>query len=114
VRRVLFESILKTAPGALVLCHLSHAYRDGASLYFIFMARQQPGHELEQWQTIKTAATETILKHGGALSHHHGVGSIHKPWIRDYLGLEGLNLLKQLKKTLDPHNVMNPGKLMGS
>jgi alkyldihydroxyacetonephosphate synthase len=114
VRQALSDSILATAPGALVFCHLSHGYSDGASLYFIFMARQQPGQELEQWQTVKTAATEAILKHGGALSHHHGIGSMHKTWTATYLGQEGLSLLAELKKKFDPHNIMNPGKLLNA
>ena len=112
VRQALSDSILATAPGALVFGHLSHGYPDGASLYFTFMARQQPGQELEQWQTVKTAATEAILKHGGALSHHHGIGSVHKPWISTYLGKEGLSLLAELKNKIDPQNIMNPGKLL--
>lgn len=112
VREALYASILKTAPGALVLSHLSHAYLDGASLYFIFMARQRPEGEMEQWQIVKEAATEAILKNGGALSHHHGVGSIHKPWVHLYLGSGGLALLEELKRKVDPNNIMNPGKLM--
>jgi alkyldihydroxyacetonephosphate synthase len=98
----------------LVFSHLSHAYPDGASLYFTFMARQQAGRELEQWQLIKEAATETIIKHGGALSHHHGIGSMHKPWVQSYLGPEGLAFLEQLKRKIDPENIMNPGKLLGT
>lgn len=113
-RQALSASILKTAPSALVLSHLSHAYRDGASLYFIFMARQQAGGELEQWQMVKEAATQAILKNGGALSHHHGIGSMHKPWVHLYLGSGGLALLENLKRKLDPNNIMNPGKLMGT
>jgi alkyldihydroxyacetonephosphate synthase len=113
VRLALFESILNTAPGALVFTHLSHAYPDGASLYFTFMAQQQMGKELGQWQTVKEAATETILKHGGALSHHHGIGSMHKTWMDSYLGPEALSLLAHLKKEMDPNNIMNPGKLLG-
>jgi alkyldihydroxyacetonephosphate synthase len=114
VRQALSDSILKSAPGALILGHLSHAYPDGASLYFTFMARQQPGQELEQWQTVKTAATEAILKHGGALSHHHGIGFVHKPWTSAYLGKEGLSLLAELKNKIDPQNIMNPGKLLNA
>jgi alkyldihydroxyacetonephosphate synthase len=114
VRQALSDSILGSAPGALILGHLSHAYPDGASLYFTFMARQQPGQELEQWQTVKTAATEAILKHGGALSHHHGIGSVHKPWTSAYLGKEGLSLLAELKNKIDPQNIMNPGKLLNA
>jgi alkyldihydroxyacetonephosphate synthase len=114
VRQALSDSILATAPGALVFGHLSHGYPDGASLYYTFMARQQPGQELEQWQTVKTAATEAILKHGGALSHHHGIGSMHKLWTSTYLGQEGVALLADVKKKIDPQNIMNPGKLLNA
>ncbi len=112
VRKALSESILNTAPGALVFSHLSHAYSDGASLYFTFMARQQTRREFEQWHGVKAAATEAILKHGGALSHHHGVGTMHKPWLGSYLGSEGLGFLEHMKKKVDPKNIMNPGKLI--
>lgn len=114
VRQTLSELILKTAPGALVFAHLSHAYPDGASLYFTFMARQQAGRELEQWQRVKEEATETILKYGGALSHHHGIGSMHKPWMGSYLGPESLKFLQHMKEKMDPKNIMNPGKLLGT
>ena len=114
VRLAITTSIRKTASGALVLGHLSHAYPDGASLYFTFMAQQQAGQELKQWQRVKEAASEAIIQHGGALSHHHGIGSMHKPWVQSYLGPEGLAFLKQLKENLDPKNIMNPGKLMGA
>ena len=114
VRQRLYDAVLATAPGALVFGHLSHGYPDGASLYFTFMARQQQGQEFEQWQSIKTAATETILKHGGALSHHHGIGTMHRPWTAAYLGKEGCALLAELKKKIDPHNTMNPGKLLNA
>jgi alkyldihydroxyacetonephosphate synthase len=112
VRHVLSESIRKTAPGALVLTHLSHAYQDGASLYFTFMARQKQGEEVEQWQHIKDAATEAILDHGGALSHHHGIGHMHKSWVPRYLGPQGTAFLQQLKRQWDPRQMMNPGKLI--
>jgi alkyldihydroxyacetonephosphate synthase len=111
-RKALYDAVLATAPGALVFCHLSHGYPDGASLYFTFMARQEPGKELEQWRSVKIAATEAILKHGGALSHHHGIGTMHRPWTATYLGKEGSELLAELKKKLDPQNIMNPGKVL--
>ena len=114
VRQTLYDAALATAPGVLVFAHLSHGYPDGASLYFTFMARQQPGQEFDQWQSIKTAATEAILKQGGALSHHHGIGTMHRLWTASYLGREGLSLLAELKKRLDPQNIMNPGKLLNA
>ena len=51
-------------PG-LVFCHLSHAYPDGASLYFTFISRARTGAELEQWRTVKQAASEAIVASGG-------------------------------------------------
>ena len=114
VRQALCDAVLANAPGALVFGHLSHGYSDGASLYFTFMARQKSGQEFEQWQAVKTAATEAILKHGGALSHHHGIGTVHRLWTAAYLGKEGLSLLADLKKKLDPQNIMNPGKLLNA
>lgn len=113
VRKTLVEAMGTTAPGTLVLTHLSHAYSDGASLYFTFLARQQRGKELQQWQRVKAAATEAIIDQGGALSHHHGIGHVHKPWMQRYLTPEGMAVLSHLKDKLDPGNIMNPGKLFG-
>jgi alkyldihydroxyacetonephosphate synthase len=98
----------------LVMAHLSHAYSDGASVYYTFLARQREGHELEQWQRVKAAATEAIIAAGGALSHHHGIGSDHRPWMAQYLGAAGVRALAALKQTFDPKGIMNPGKLTGA
>lgn len=114
VRQALLDAIRPAASGALVLTHLSHAYSDGASLYFTFLARQQQGEELQQWQRVKTAATEAVLDQGGALSHHHGIGRVHTAWMRRYLTSDGMALLSHLKEKVDPHNIMNPGKLFGA
>ncbi len=95
---------------ALVMTHVSHCYRDGASLYVTFLTRMSPGKEIEQWETIKRAATECILANGGTLSHHHGVGYEHAPWLNRENGAVGMNALRALKGALDPGNVMNPGK----
>jgi alkyldihydroxyacetonephosphate synthase len=113
VRRTLLEVMGATATRSLVLTHLSHAYLDGASLYFTFLARQQQGKQLQQWQRVKAAATEAVIDLGGALSHHHGIGQVHRPWMRRYLTPEGAAVLSHLKDKLDPRNIMNPGKLFG-
>jgi alkyldihydroxyacetonephosphate synthase len=95
----------------VVMAHLSHAYPDGASIYYTFLARQDEGREIEQWQRVKTAATQAIVDSGGALSHHHGIGVDHRPWIAAYLGPGGVRALAALKKAFDPQGIMNPGKL---
>jgi len=98
-------------PG-LVCCHVSHLYRTGASLYFTFIARQEEGAELEQWHAAKAAASDAIAAAGATITHHHGVGRDHAPWLAGEVGELGLALLRSAKATLDPTGIMNPGKLM--
>jgi alkyldihydroxyacetonephosphate synthase len=96
----------------IVFCHLSHAYRDGASLYFTFAARRRPGAEIEQWREAKTAACEAIVATGGTITHHHAVGRDHVPYMGAEVGELGLESLRALKSRLDPAQIMNPGKLL--
>jgi alkyldihydroxyacetonephosphate synthase len=96
----------------VAMSHVSHVYRVGASLYFTFVARQEPGAELEQWHTAKAAASDAILAHGGTITHHHAVGRDHAPWLPGEVGELGVELLRAAKATLDPTGIMNPGKLL--
>ena len=98
-------------PG-IVWCHLSHAYADGASLYFTFIARRRAGEEIEQWRQVKQAACEAIVAHGGTITHHHAVGRDHAPYMRAEVGETGLDVLRAVKERLDPAGIMNPGKLL--
>ena len=96
---------------ALVMCHVSHLYPSGASLYFTFLAPQERGAELEQWRAAKSAATDAIVAGGGTITHHHAVGRDHAPWMQAEVGDLGLDLLRAAKDRLDPAGIMNPGKL---
>jgi alkyldihydroxyacetonephosphate synthase len=96
-----------------VMTHVSHAYADGASLYSTFLGRQAPGQEIDQWWAVKRAATEAILANGGTLSHHHGVGADHAPWLEREHGTLGMRAIHALKATFDPQDIMNPGVLFG-
>jgi alkyldihydroxyacetonephosphate synthase len=98
-------------PG-LVLCHLSHAYADGASLYFTFISRARREALLEQWGAVKRAACEAIVARGGTITHHHAVGRDHAPYMRAEVGEAGIEVLRAVKERLDPAGVMNPGKLL--
>jgi alkyldihydroxyacetonephosphate synthase len=98
-------------PG-IVNCHLSHAYRDGASLYFTFVSRARTGQELEQWREVKTAACDAIVGCEGTITHHHAIGRDHAPYMHAEVGEVGLEALRALKDRLDPAGVMNPGKLL--
>ena len=94
------------------LCHLSHAYRDGASLYFTFFWPMAAGRELDQWAELKAAATEALLQAGGTLSHHHGVGSMHARYLEREIGECGVRALRALAGALDPEGILNPGVLV--
>jgi alkyldihydroxyacetonephosphate synthase len=98
-------------PG-LVFCHLSHAYPDGASLYFTFIAGARSGAEIEQWREVKRAASEAIVAAGATITHHHAVGLDHAPYMEAEVGRAGLESLRALKAELDPAGIMNPGKLI--
>jgi len=97
---------------ALVMCHVSHLYETGASLYFTFIARQREGDEIEQWQAAKAAASSAIVEGGGTITHHHAVGRDHAPWMEQEIGSTGMSALRALKSELDPSGIMNPGKLL--
>jgi alkyldihydroxyacetonephosphate synthase len=98
-------------PG-FVFCHLSHAYADGASLYFTFISRARRGAEIEQWAAVKRAACEAIVAHSGTITHHHAVGRDHAPYMEAEVGETGLEVLRAVKDQLDPAGIMNPGKLL--
>jgi alkyldihydroxyacetonephosphate synthase len=105
------DSLAAQGTPGLVLCHLSHAYADGASLYYTFIARARVGEELEQWQAVKRAASEAIVAAGGTITHHHAVGRDHAPYMEAEVGALGLEALRAVKERLDPAGIMNPGKL---
>jgi alkyldihydroxyacetonephosphate synthase len=98
-------------PG-LAFCHLSHAYPDGASLYFTFVARARQGAELDQWRAVKRAASEAIVAAGATITHHHAIGRDHLPYMDAEIGSVGIEALRAVKERLDPAGIMNPGKLI--
>ncbi|MEZ5154987.1 MAG: FAD-binding oxidoreductase [Solirubrobacterales bacterium] len=114
VSRALRTAMAAGGAGAIVMCHLSHVYRDGASLYFTFLTRARAGGEIEQWRAIKAAACEAIVASGGTITHHHAVGRDHAPYMRSEVGELGLDALIAVKERLDPAGIMNPGKLIAA
>ena len=108
------DSLAAQSTPGLVFCHLSHAYADGASLYFTFIARVRRGEEIAQWQAVKRAASEAIVATGGTITHHHAVGRDHTPYMEAEVGKTGIETLRAVKGRLDPAGIMNPGKLIPS
>jgi alkyldihydroxyacetonephosphate synthase len=96
----------------IVMCHMSHLYPTGASLYFTFLARQEADRPVEQWRAAKHAASEAIVCGGGTISHHHAVGRDHASWLASEVGVLGVQALRSAKSALDPAGIMNPGKLL--
>ena len=112
VGSALTQALERGGGGSLVMCHLSHAYRDGASLYFTWIAPRRVGEELEQWREVKSAACEAIVSTGGTITHHHAVGTDHAPYMTAEVGELGVESLRAVKARLDPAGIMNPGKLL--
>jgi alkyldihydroxyacetonephosphate synthase len=95
-----------------VMCHVSHLYPSGASLYFTFIARQEQGAELDQWRAAKHAACDAIVAAGGTITHHHAIGRDHSAWMPAEVGELGVDVLRAVKDRVDPTGIMNPGKLL--
>jgi alkyldihydroxyacetonephosphate synthase len=96
---------------SLVLCHISHVYDTGASLYFTIVGAQR-GDAIEEWTAIKSAVNDLLVSHGGTITHHHGVGADHRAWLAAEVGDVGVAVLRSVKATLDPAGILNPGKLI--
>lgn len=90
--------------------HQSHAYTDGACLYFSFAGRPPEGDRDAFYVRCWDVGTRTVLEQGGALSHHHGVGLHRSRFVADALG-PAHGVLGAVKNALDPHGILNPGKL---
>jgi len=95
----------------VILCHISHVYASGASLYFT-VACAQLADPVGQWRAAKAAAGEAILAAGGSITHHHGVGADHRELYAREIGPLGVEVLRAVKRTLDPAGILNPGILV--
>jgi alkyldihydroxyacetonephosphate synthase len=97
-----------------VFTHLSHLYPYGSSIYATYLYRiaDDPDETLRRWEVLKTAASEAILAQGGTISHQHGVGIDHLPYMREEKGVLGVKTVRELCKQFDPTGIMNPGKLV--
>jgi alkyldihydroxyacetonephosphate synthase len=111
VSSALQRSLSDQGTPPLVLCHVSHVYPAGASLYFT-VACAQLEDPVAQWWQAKAAASDAILAAGGTISHHHGVGSDHREWYKREVGELGLAALRAVKAVLDPAGILNPGILL--
>lgn len=104
-------ALLGALESPLVMCHISHVYETGASLYFTVVTAQK-GDPVEQWERAKEAVNAAIMAAGGTISHHHGVGRDHREAYAAELGPVGVDILRAVKSRLDPVGILNPGILI--
>lgn len=93
------------------LCHISHSYENGASLYFTVIFALDAKKPIEQWFRLKKLASDIFFKHGAAASHHHGIGTDHKEWYTKEFGKLSITALQAMKSIVDKKNIMNPKKV---
>jgi alkyldihydroxyacetonephosphate synthase len=114
VERALGSALADQGERVHPFTHLSHVYPHGSSVYttFLFRLGRDADETERRWQALKTAACRTIMAHGGTISHQHGVGSEHRPYLAAEKGPLGMAVLQQLVTTYDPDGLLNPGKLV--
>jgi alkyldihydroxyacetonephosphate synthase len=96
-----------------VFTHLSHLYPFGSSIYttYLYRVAPDPDETLRRWQALKIAASQAIIAMGGTISHQHGVGTDHLPYVAEEKGPLGVAAIGDLCARFDPEGIMNPGKL---
>lgn len=104
------RNFAKSRPGTICMTHLSHAYPQGANLYFIFIGKFRDKEEYLEYQY---GIFDNIQATGASMSHHHGVGKMTARWVEDSIGPEAMDLFRTLKKHFDPGGIMNPGGTLG-
>jgi alkyldihydroxyacetonephosphate synthase len=95
-----------------VTCRFTHVYPDGAAPYFTILAPARRGEELEQWEGVKSIASEAVLAAGGTITHHHAVGRDHRRWYDRQRPEPFAEALRAAKAAVDPEGVLNPGVLI--
>jgi alkyldihydroxyacetonephosphate synthase len=97
-----------------VFSHISHVYTNGASLYISYLYRrsEDPQQTLADWRKLKDLASQRIVEHEGTISHQHGVGLDHKPYLAPEKGPLGMNIIEDLINNVDPKGIMNRNKLI--
>jgi alkyldihydroxyacetonephosphate synthase len=104
------RDFIKSRQDTVCMTHASHFYPQGTNLYFIFIAKMD---DIKEYQKFQAGIINCIEEHGGSLSHHHGVGKMMGPWMEQHIGKEQMDILRAIKKHLDPNNIMNPGGTLG-
>lgn len=114
MRKTIRASFEERGERALIFYHLSHVYKDGASIYLtcVFRRADTSAETLRCWESFKTRVSRYIVECGGTISHQHGVGVDHAPYLETEAGPTGVHMLRALMRDADPDGLLNPGKLI--
>lgn len=104
------RAYVKSRPNTICMTHMSHAYPQGANLYWIFIAMMS---DPEEFRSFHAGILDAIQRSGASMSHHHGIGKMFGPWLEGQIGRNEYDIFRALKTHFDPDNVMNPGGTLG-
>ena len=102
----------KAGVQGFIMCHLSHSYHSGACQYFTFAINDSSEHNMESYDLVKRAIQQSFMDNGGTISHHHGVGEEHSPWLDQDISPAGVFIQRKLFDGVDPDRRFNPGKII--
>jgi alkyldihydroxyacetonephosphate synthase len=106
------KAMEKAGVQGFIMCHLSHSYHSGACQYFTFAINDSSEHNMESYDLVKRAIQQSFMDNGGTVSHHHGVGEEHSPWLDQDISPAGVFIQSKLFDGVDPDRRFNPGKII--
>ena len=107
-----YKAMEEAGVQGFVMCHLSHSYHSGACQYFTFAINDSSEHNMESYDLVKRAIQQSFMDNGGTISHHHGVGEEHSPWLDQDISPAGVFIQRKLFEGVDPDGRFNPGKII--
>lgn len=107
-----YKAMEEAGVQGFVMCHLSHSYHSGACQYFTFAINDSSEHNMESYDRVKRAIQQSFMDNGGTVSHHHGVGEEHSPWLDQDISPAGVFIQRKLFEGVDPEQRFNPGKII--
>lgn len=111
-KKAFFKALETTGKRGTVFCHLSHSYHSGACQYFTFVINDNSETAERNYDICKQAIQQSFMDHHGTVSHHHGVGEEHAPWMDQDISPAGVFIQRKLFEGVDPGNNLNPGKIV--
>ncbi len=114
IEKSLAQALSEYSENTHVFTHLSHVYSQGSSIYttYLFRAGGNAADTLQRWKKLKETTSRIIVEHGGTISHQHGVGKDHAPYLNQEKGEYGMHRMKQICELFDPNKQLNPGTLL--